>query len=415
MPCNKKILFFVDSYYINSAGVFFECMTEDFEYAAFSQQTIRSDIGNVTFASMDYIDQVVEVTFDYIVIASEKADEVFDMLESFLHKHEYQVMTMLEVAAYIMPFEGYINYLRMSASSLIPNNIPSKILEKRYQKYSSDMHIIMSFNSKFLLPSLTTIYTTFLYNDNCRIHIFYKDLTQSERTIVERLTRLGNNNHIEWHFINNDLHNRIHFDTGRFSIYTLYRFLAYKILDEKIEKCLWLDSDLMIRGSIRELYETNMGDDYYFSSALEAADYENNILGKNREYTNIGVLLMNIKKLRSDDMMDKFWDLLFSPDFNYPTLEQDAMNIVFRYKILFHKQILWNSFPITDLSDIPNSEFPKIVNKTRIVHWLSAQKAWLPEYEQYWKTVSEQYPYAQVMYEEYQKRLVESIDFVSVS
>ncbi|WP_155243712.1 hypothetical protein [Butyrivibrio fibrisolvens] len=100
---------------------------------------------------------------------------------------------------------------------------------------------------------------------------------------------------------------------------------------------------------------------------------------------------------------------------NYLTLEQDAMNIVFRYKILFLKQILWNSFPITDLSDIPDSEFPKIVNKTRIVHWLSAQKAWLPEYEQYWKTVSEQYPYAQVMYEEYQKRLVESIDFVSVS
>ena len=46
-------------------------------------------------------------------------------------------------------------------------------------------------------------------------------------------------------------------------------------------------------------------------------------------------------------MMDKFWDLLFSPDFNYPTLEQ--------------------------------------------------------------------YPYAQVMYEEYQKKLVESIDFVSAS
>ena len=87
--------------------------------------------------------------------------------------------------------------------------------------------------------------------------------------------------------------------------------------------------------------------------------------------------------------------------------------MVFRYKIKFFKQILWNSFPITDLSGIPDTEFNKIVDKTRIVHWLSAKKAWLPEYEAYWRAVSEKYPYTKVMYDEYQKRLTESVDFVS--
>ncbi|SEQ40659.1 hypothetical protein SAMN02910382_02925 [Butyrivibrio sp. TB] len=121
-----------------------------------------------------------------------------------------------------------------------------------------------------------------------------------------------------------------------------------------------------------------------------------------------------LNRLRSDDMIHKFWETLFSPDFSYST-DQEALNVVFRYKIKFFLQTIWNSFPITDTTSISEEDFTKLVDITCIVHWLSAQKAWLPEYEGYWRAVSEQYPYAKIMYEEYQKRLVESVDFVSGS
>lgn len=409
---NRKILFFVDSYYYNSARVFLESMSDDYEYYAFSDQDISSDIAGFHYTSIDHIDKVSDICFDYIVIASENPDGVYDRIEAVLKTHDHQVMTFLEAADIILPFDGCISFMRLHASTLIPSKLPSKVVEKRNRNYSKEMHIVMSFNSKFLLPSITTIYTLFTNNDNCHLHIFYQDLSQNERAVIDRLSKIGNNNKIEWHYIKDDLEDKIHFDIGRFSIYAIYRFLAYKVLDDSIERALWLDSDLMIRGNIRELYEIDMGDKYYFSSVLEGSDYEDNILGKNREYTNNGVLLMNLKKLRSDDMMDKFWEFLFSPDYEYP-LSQDALNVVFRYKIKFFKQIIWNSFPITDFSGIPDSEFDKIVKKTKIVHWLSAQKAWLPEYEGYWRAVSEQYPYTKVMYEEYQKHLSKSVDYVS--
>lgn len=413
MEKNKtKVLFFVDDYYANSAGVFFEEMKDDCEYVTFSQSNIRAEIGNDIFSCLERLDQVADTAFDYVVIASEKTDEIFEVIEKTLVIHSYKVITMLEAAAKLLDFEGNITFLRLQASTLIPSGLPSKIVDERNKKYIGDMHIVMSFNSKFLLPSIATIYTLFLHNDNCHIHIFYKDLTPNERTVVERLTGLGNNNYIEWNYIDDAFQKNIHFDLGRFSIYSLYRFFAQRILDDSIERCLWLDSDLMIRGSIRELYEMDMGDEYYYASALEGSDYENNSLGKNREYTNTGILLMNLRKLRSDNMIDKFWEELFSPNFKYST-DQDALNVVFRYKIKFFKQTIWNSFPITDFSGIPESEFIKIVNRTRIVHWLSAQKAWLPEHEAYWRAVSEAYPYTRVMYEEYQKRIVESVDFVS--
>lgn len=412
-----NLLIYVDpSYcYINAAGFFIKYIPDKYQYMLFSQQCIYAEINDVIYEDIDSINQFADTRFDYVVIASDNPDDVFDNIEHNLKKHDYKVVTMLEAAQKVLSFGDYVNYLRINASTLIPKMLPSKVINERYRKYTNDMHIVMSFDSKFLLPAITTIYTLFLFNCNCHVHILYNDLKQNEMTVVERLTRLarGGTNKIEWHYVTNDLQDKIHFNLGRYSINILYKFLAYKILDESIERCLWLDSDLMIRGNVRDLYEVDMSDEYYFASALESSEYEDTALGKNREYTNIGVLLMNLKKIRSDDMIDKFWSLLFSPDFNYPTLEQDAMNIVFRYKIYLVKQEIWNSFPISDFSGVPEIEFDKIVDRTRIVHWLSAQKAWLPEYEAYWQMCGEEYPYAKIMFDEYKKRLNESVDFVS--
>ncbi|SEQ40638.1 hypothetical protein SAMN02910382_02924 [Butyrivibrio sp. TB] len=85
--------------------------------------------------------------------------------------HQYKVMMMLEAAAIMLTFEGYIDYLRFLNSSLISNKLPTVIIDERNKQYTNDMQIVMSFNSKFLLPSITTIYTLFLYNNNCHVHI----------------------------------------------------------------------------------------------------------------------------------------------------------------------------------------------------------------------------------------------------
>lgn len=54
------------------------------------------------------------------------------------------------------------------------------------------------------------IYTLFLYNNNCHVHIFYLDLSENERIVVDRLTQLGESNIIEWHLheVNYEYRNR---------------------------------------------------------------------------------------------------------------------------------------------------------------------------------------------------------------
>ena len=275
------------------------------------------------------------------------------------------------------------------------------------------MHIIMSFNSLFLMPSLVTIYTLFMYNEGVILHIFYIDLKDDERRCVERLLKMKTSHSIVWHLVEEDLTDKIHYDTGRFSMYTLYRFLAYRILDNSIKRCLWLDSDLMIRGSVRELYDTIMEEGQYFTGALEVSQDMIRRFGELRECTNAGVLLMDLEKLRSDDMMDRYWEYLFDSEIEHVLPDQDALNHVFKGKIKFVDQEVWNRFPITVFDEeVPMEVIQMKADKARIIHFLSGNKVWLEEYAPIWEARAEKIPFVKIMYEEYLGYLDECVRFL---
>ncbi|PWT26052.1 hypothetical protein [Butyrivibrio fibrisolvens] len=171
-------LFFIDINYVALAYLFFKGVKEEYNCILFSCDDIETDIEGYSYNCLDNYQVDNIITFDYVVIASDKTDEVYGKLKKMLTGHQYKVMTMLEAAAIMLTFEGYIDYLRFLNSSLISNKLPTVIIDERNKQYTNDMQIVMSFNSKFLLPSITTIYTLFLYNNNCHVHIFYLDLSK---------------------------------------------------------------------------------------------------------------------------------------------------------------------------------------------------------------------------------------------
>ena len=131
----------------------------------------------------------------------------------------------------------------------------------RRKRYS--MYIIMSFNSKFMLPACTTIYTLFLYNNDVELHIGYQDLSVNEMRCIKRFEKLGINNSINFIKLENELDAKLNVDTGRWTAYMFNKFYIPKYLSDDVGRCLWLDSDLMIRGGIRELYELDFEENYF--------------------------------------------------------------------------------------------------------------------------------------------------------
>lgn len=80
--------------------------------------------------------------------------------------------------------------------------------------------------------------------------------------------------------------------------YTFLRLFADKI-DELPDKIIYLDTDVMANGNIKELYEINI-DNYEIGAVRDF--YGKVFLGP--RYCNAGVLLLNMKKLRETKMLN---------------------------------------------------------------------------------------------------------------
>lgn len=110
---------------------------------------------------------------------------------------------------------------------------------------------------------------------------------------------------------------------------TYFRLLIPDLLD--LDKCIYLDTDIIVREDLRELYNTSLDDCYIAGvkapSYFVRRDLENYCKQAHipdiSQYVNAGVLLMNLKKMRSDNIVKKFLELL---PLNMESQDQDIIN-----------------------------------------------------------------------------------------
>lgn len=117
------------------------------------------------------------------------------------------------------------------------------------------------------------------------------------------------------------------FRKSSYSPYALLRLYTDKI-DSLPEKVLYLDTDIMILGNIKPLFDLDITG-YEFAGGL---DY----LGRNWlgiDYQNSGVLLINVKESKSTNLFEKCRFFLVN---HHPILaDQDALNFTVRRKKFF--------------------------------------------------------------------------------
>lgn len=120
------------------------------------------------------------------------------------------------------------------------------------------------------------------------------------------------------------------------SFATYARLFTPSLVPEDIDKILYLDCDALILGSFKELWEMDLGD-YYCAGALEPAvnqDLKKEFWFFNvNNYINAGVLLINLKKWREDNVEEKFIEFLSAHRGEYYCADQGIINLLFDNKI----------------------------------------------------------------------------------
>lgn len=106
---------------------------------------------------------------------------------------------------------------------------------------------------------------------------------------------------------------------SRFTYMVMMRAALSKILPENLSRVLSLDVDTIVDGDISDLWDLPI-DDCYFAAAHEWHKAQKGFL-----YTNMGVCLLNLDKLR-DGKTDELIGVLNKIKLEY--VEQDAMNML---------------------------------------------------------------------------------------
>lgn len=112
-----------------------------------------------------------------------------------------------------------------------------------------------------------------------------------------------------------------------------FRLLIPKFLNV-YDKCIYLDCDVMVNGDIEELYNIDLGDNYvagvkdcHVMDEKSKKEKHREILGISSmdKYINSGVLLIDLKKMREEFLVDRFIQEI-GKEFWYE--DQDILNLV---------------------------------------------------------------------------------------
>lgn len=170
----------------------------------------------------------------------------------------------------------------------------------------------------------------------------------------------------------------------------LFKFELPNIFSQ-YEKILYLDGDTLVCKDLAELFETDIEDRY----AAVVKDYKTttykipqlvklNIAHKHKFYWNSGMMLLNLKNMRRDNLSQKLYDYRMNGVNIF--MDQDAFNVVFeenvRYVSFYYNTLTvipeqFDRQTIADYYDLePYDSFKQIIGRSYILHLTGQYKPW---------------------------------------
>ena len=150
----------------------------------------------------------------------------------------------------------------------------------------------------------------------------YRPISEEQRKFLDNLVKQRNlNRKVKLIILKDEFRDWIIQSENKLSIYTPYTFLrlfADKI-DEIPDKIIYLDTDMMLNGNIKELFDIDITD-YELGVVLDRYGH----LFIRPKYFNAGMLLMNMKMIKETKLFDRVKEMCLNKKMGFP--DQTALN-----------------------------------------------------------------------------------------
>lgn len=255
------------------------------------------------------------------------------------------------------------------------------------------MNILYTLNDKFVPQVAAGITSVCENNKNTKNITFYLmslKISSKNKKKLKNYVESYNRKIVIIELNNLERFFNFNFDTKGWNSIVLARLLLDKLLPSNVSKILYLDGDTIVRGSLEELWNTNMGKCAIGASIEPTIDRKRiKILGMDEyPYYNAGVLLVNLENWRKNKIGDKIIEFYKSNDGNLFANDQDAINgsqkgniytlspkynyynIYDQYSYKFLKRLMGK------IDYIDKSMYLDAVKNPTIIHYLGEERPW---------------------------------------
>jgi len=154
-----------------------------------------------------------------------------------------------------------------------------------------------------------------------------------------------------------------------------------ELLDESIDKVLYLDCDIVVNKDISKLWEYELGD--FFLAAVDNTDLGRNLsigIPVDAKYFNAGVLLIDLRKWRNASVTSLFNAVLIELKDQLKYHDQDVLNKVLHDKWLTLKPT-WNVrkgfYSMHEKNSVySRHELDEAIRDPAVIHYTEASKPW---------------------------------------
>ena len=251
------------------------------------------------------------------------------------------------------------------------------------------MNIFFAVNDTYAEQLCVSIVSVLENNKDENFHFFVlsRDFSLKSKQQVEKLKKKYKNWEISYICPDENLFKNLKLNIPYITIETYFRYVIADIAP-KLDKVLYLDADLAVNGSLKNLWNIPL-EGFYAAGVrdlcIEKEGHKAKIGFKEDDlYVNAGVLLLNLKKIREDNMVQKLFENTENLTGKIKYQDQDVINITFKNKI---KEIdsIYNF-----TSENVRAERPKRKDAV-VIHYTGQKKPWMKECRNKLKNVWQKY------------------------
>lgn len=235
----------------------------------------------------------------------------------------------------------------------------------------------------YMATTIVSILSNAGKEDTFSFYILCNDISDKSKDYIRALKKFKD---FDINFIDMNISDFESFPAGgpHISNTTYYR---YKIADicKDIDKIIYLDCDIIVKTSLKELFEEDLSE-YYLGGVEDIGyyywkNYNPDFIYKEGFYINAGMLLINLNAWRDNNIGEKLMDFTTKHHDELAIGDQDVINQVCFGKIkpLSYKWNVQDSFyrekPEREFN--PNcNEIIKAAENPAVIHYTNKSKPW---------------------------------------